>query len=148
MACIDSGDFCGPRRARLLWEAARGGAGVHPRRTRGRAVHAAVRRLAERRGPGSHPAAGRARQGGAGEPSSNRHAGLSQLIVPLDAPGVRVRPIRLLTGEEHFNEVLLDGVFVPDDMVLGEIGDGWRQVTAELAVERSGPERFLSTYPL
>lgn len=83
-----------------------------------------------------------------GEPSSNRHAGLSQLIVPLDTPGVRVRPIRLLTGEEHFNEVLLDGVFVPDDMVLGEIGDGWRQVTAELAVERSGPERFLSTYPL
>jgi acyl-CoA dehydrogenase len=81
-------------------------------------------------------------------PPTSRHAGLSQLIVPLDAPGVRIRPIRLLTGEEHFNEVLLDGVFVPDDMVLGEVGDGWRQVTAELAVERSGPERFLSTYPL
>lgn len=83
-----------------------------------------------------------------GGPSAERHAGLSQLIVPLDAPGLRVRPIRLLTGEEHFNEVLLDQVFVPDDMVLGEVGDGWRQVTAELAVERSGPERFLSTYPL
>jgi acyl-CoA dehydrogenase len=78
----------------------------------------------------------------------DRHGGLSQLIVPLDAPGVRVRPIRLLTGEEHFNEVVLDGVFVPDDMVLGEVGAGWHQVTSELAVERSGPERFLSTYPL
>jgi acyl-CoA dehydrogenase len=78
----------------------------------------------------------------------DRHGGLSQLIVPLDAPGVQVRPIRLLTGEEHFNEVVLDQVFVPDDMVLGEIGAGWHQVTSELAVERSGPERFMSTYPL
>jgi acyl-CoA dehydrogenase len=78
----------------------------------------------------------------------DRHAGLSQLIVPLDAPGVQVRPIRLLTGEEHFNEVVLDRVFVPDELVLGEIGAGWHQVTSELAVERSGPERFLSTYPL
>jgi alkylation response protein AidB-like acyl-CoA dehydrogenase len=44
--------------------------------------------------------------------------------------------------------VVLDDVFVPDAMVLGTIGDGWRQVTSELAFERSGPERFLSTYPL
>jgi alkylation response protein AidB-like acyl-CoA dehydrogenase len=79
---------------------------------------------------------------------SGRHAGLSQLIVPLDAPGVQVRPIRTLSGEDHFNEITFDDVFVPDDMVLGAIGDGWRQVTAELAIERSGPERFLSTYPL
>jgi alkylation response protein AidB-like acyl-CoA dehydrogenase len=83
-----------------------------------------------------------------GEAGADRHAGLSQLIVPLDAPGVEVRPIRLLTGEEHFNEVTLDHVFVPDDMVLGEVGAGWHQVTSELAVERSGPERFMSTYPL
>lgn len=82
------------------------------------------------------------------EVTGDRHAGLSQLIVPLGAAGVRVRPIHLLTGETHFNEVLLDGVFVPDDMVLGEVGDGWHQVTSELAIERSGPERFLSTYPL
>jgi alkylation response protein AidB-like acyl-CoA dehydrogenase len=78
----------------------------------------------------------------------NRHAGLSQFLVPLPDPAVRIRPIRLLSGEHHFNEVVLDGVFVPDDMVLGEPGEGWRQVTAELAFERSGPERFLSTFPL
>lgn len=78
----------------------------------------------------------------------NRRAGLSQFIVNLPDPAVRVRPIRLLSGEHHFNEVVLDGVFIPDDMVLGEPGEGWRQVTAELAFERSGPERFLSTFPL
>jgi alkylation response protein AidB-like acyl-CoA dehydrogenase len=82
------------------------------------------------------------------DPGGSRHEGLSQLIVPLDSPGVTIRPIELLTGEHHFNEVVLDGVHVPDDMVLGAIGDGWRQVTSELAYERSGPERFLSTYPL
>jgi alkylation response protein AidB-like acyl-CoA dehydrogenase len=59
-----------------------------------------------------------------------------------------VRPIRLLSGEHHFNEVHFDDVMVPDSMVLGTIGEGWRQVTGELAFERSGPERFLSTYPL
>jgi acyl-CoA dehydrogenase len=78
----------------------------------------------------------------------NRHAGLSQFIVELDSPGVQIRPIPLLTGAHHFNEVVFDNVFVPDDMVLGEIGAGWRQVTSELAFERSGPERFLSTFPL
>lgn len=82
------------------------------------------------------------------EPGGSRHAGLSQFLVPLDSAGVTIRPIALLTGEHHFNEVVLEGVFVPDDMVLGQIGDGWHQVTSELAFERSGPERFLSTYPL
>lgn len=78
----------------------------------------------------------------------NRRVGLSQFLVNLPDPAVRIRPIRLLSGEHHFNEVVLDGVFVPDDMVLGEPGEGWQQVTAELAFERSGPERFLSTFPL
>jgi alkylation response protein AidB-like acyl-CoA dehydrogenase len=78
----------------------------------------------------------------------DRHAGLSQFIVELDAPGVRIRPIPLLTGEHHFNEVVFDRVVVPDELVLGEIGQGWQQVTSELAFERSGPERFLSTFPL
>jgi alkylation response protein AidB-like acyl-CoA dehydrogenase len=78
----------------------------------------------------------------------DRHAGLSQFIVELDSPGVDIRPIRLLTGAHHFNEVVLDDVFVPDDMVFGEIGSGWHQVTSELGFERSGPERFLSTFPL
>jgi hypothetical protein len=78
----------------------------------------------------------------------DRHAGLSQFIVELDSPGVDIRPIRLLTGAHHFNEVVLDDVFVPDDMVFGEIGSGWHQMTSELGFERSGPERFLSTFPL
>lgn len=78
----------------------------------------------------------------------DRHAGLSQLIVSLSAPGVQISPMRLLTGEHVFNEVWLENVWVPDDMVLGNIGGGWEQVTSELAVERSGPERFLSTFPL
>jgi len=78
----------------------------------------------------------------------DRHAGLSQLIVDTDSVGVRINPIRLLTGEHHFNEVVLEKVFVPEAQVLGSPGDGWKQVTSELALERSGPERFLSTYPL
>lgn len=78
----------------------------------------------------------------------DRHQGLSQLIVDLHAPGVTVRPIRFMSGEHHFNEVFLDDVFVPDDMVLGEVGAGWRQVTNELALERSGPERYMTTFPL
>jgi alkylation response protein AidB-like acyl-CoA dehydrogenase len=78
----------------------------------------------------------------------HRHAGLSQLIVDLRGPGVTIKPIISMTGEHHFNEVLLDGAFVPDEMVVGTIGEGWRQVTAELSFERSGPERFLSTVPL
>lgn len=78
----------------------------------------------------------------------NRHAGLSQFIVDLRGPGVDIRPIVSMNGAHHFNEVILDDAFVPDTMVFGRIGDGWRQVTSELAFERSGPERFLSTFVL
>ena len=53
-----------------------------------------------------------------------------------------------MTGEHHFNEVVFDGVFVPDEQVVGTIGEGWAQVTSELAYERSGPERLLSTFVL
>jgi len=77
-----------------------------------------------------------------------RHAGFSQFLVPCDADGVRIEPIVLMTGEHHFNEVIFDDVFVPDTDVLGEVGNGWHQVTAELSFERSGPERMLSTVPL
>ncbi len=79
---------------------------------------------------------------------AHRHAGLSQFIVDLDSPGIEIRPIRLLTGQHHFSEVVLDKVFVPDELLLGRPGDGWVQVTSELAVERSGPERILSSLPL
>lgn len=79
---------------------------------------------------------------------AHRHEGLSQFIVDLHGPGVRVSPIISMNGAHHFNEVLLDQAFVPDAMVFGEIGQGWDQVTSELAFERSGPERFLSTFPV
>jgi alkylation response protein AidB-like acyl-CoA dehydrogenase len=79
---------------------------------------------------------------------ADRHAGMSQLLVDLSLPGITVNPIRILDGGHHFNEVVFDDVVVPGDMLLGEEGAGWHQVTAELAFERSGPERFLSTYPL
>jgi len=78
----------------------------------------------------------------------DRHQGLSQLIVDLAAPGLTVHPIRFLDGTHHFNEVVLEDVFVPDDMVLGEVGMGWQQVTSELSYERSGPDRFLSAWPV
>jgi alkylation response protein AidB-like acyl-CoA dehydrogenase len=75
----------------------------------------------------------------------HRHAGFSQFIVPTDAAGVTISPIILMDGEHHFNEVLFDDVVLSDADVLGQIGDGWHQVTAELGFERSGPERILST---
>jgi Acyl-CoA dehydrogenase, N-terminal domain/Acyl-CoA dehydrogenase, middle domain len=78
----------------------------------------------------------------------DRHAGLSQILVDLAAPGVTVRPIRDLAGNEHFCEVVLEDAFVPDDLLIGEEGNGWTQVMAELAFERSGPERYLSCHPL
>ena len=79
---------------------------------------------------------------------ADRHAGLTQFIVDLRAPGAEIRPILSMGGDHHFNEVHLDGVFVPDERVLGQVGEGWRQVTSELGFERSGPERFLSTFQL
>jgi alkylation response protein AidB-like acyl-CoA dehydrogenase len=80
--------------------------------------------------------------------TKHRHAGMSQLLVDLSLPGVTINPIRILDGGHHFNEVVFEDVVVPGDMLLGAEGAGWHQVTAELAFERSGPERFLSTYPL
>lgn len=76
----------------------------------------------------------------------NRHVGLSQLLIDLSLPGVTVKPIVDLSGDAHFNEVFFDNVIVPEDCLLGAEGGGWQQVTGELAMERSGPERFLSSY--
>lgn len=77
-----------------------------------------------------------------------RHAGLTQFIIDMAEPGVTVRPIFNLYGGHDFNEVVFSDYFVPDDMVVGEVGGGWKMVTGELAFERSGPDRFLSTYQL
>jgi alkylation response protein AidB-like acyl-CoA dehydrogenase len=78
----------------------------------------------------------------------DRHHGLSQLIVDLTSPGLTINPIPFLDGSHHFNEIVLDEVFVPDGMVLGDVGMGWQQVTSELSYERSGPDRFLSSWLL
>jgi alkylation response protein AidB-like acyl-CoA dehydrogenase len=79
---------------------------------------------------------------------TDRHAGLSQMIVDLRSPGVQIHPIRLLDGNPYFNEVAMTDVFVPDELVLGEVGSGWRQVTTELTYERAGPDRYLSSIGL
>jgi acyl-CoA dehydrogenase len=83
-----------------------------------------------------------------GPPGDDRHQGLSQLILDLKASGVAIRPIVNLAGEHDFNELVLDQVFVPAGRLVGQEGEGWRQVTSELAFERSGPERFLSAWQL
>lgn len=78
----------------------------------------------------------------------SRHAGLSQILIDLKTPGITIRPITDLAGNAHFNEVVMEDAFVPDDMLVGEENKGWSQAMAELAYERSGPERYLSCYPL
>lgn len=80
--------------------------------------------------------------------SEERHGGTSQLLVDLTTPGISIRPIYDMAGEHHFNEVIFDDVFLPETALIGKLGDGWRQVMAELAFERSGPDRFLSTFAL
>ncbi|HEY6868682.1 MAG TPA: acyl-CoA dehydrogenase family protein [Novosphingobium sp.] len=82
------------------------------------------------------------------EEGSERNAGLSQFIIPMDTPGVTVRPIIDLTGGHDFNEVFFDSVKLPANALLGVEGDGWKQATAELSLERSGPERYLSCLTL
>lgn len=79
---------------------------------------------------------------------ADRHRGLTEFIVEMGAPGVTVRPILDLQGEHHFNELLLEDVFVPESRVLGQVDNGWTQVTEQLSFERGGAERVLSTYPL
>jgi len=78
----------------------------------------------------------------------DRHKGMSQLIIPVPSPGLTIRPIINLAGEHDFNEVHLDDVFVPEANLLGDLDRGWWQASAELAYERSGPERWLSAFRL
>lgn len=77
-----------------------------------------------------------------------RHQGLSQVLIDLRASGITIRPIRDLVGEEGFNEITFDDVRLPEDALIGQEGAGWAQATSELAFERSGPDRILSSYPL
>lgn len=78
----------------------------------------------------------------------DRHKGTSQLFVDLSSPGISIRPIRDISGAAHFNEVAFEDVFVPAEALIGREGEGWKQVMSELAYERSGPERFLSSFAL
>jgi len=73
------------------------------------------------------------------DPEAERHRGLTYFLVPMDAPGVTVRPIAQLDGETGFAEVFFDGVEVPDEQVLGTVGQGW-----SVAMATAGSERGLS----
>jgi acyl-CoA dehydrogenase len=76
----------------------------------------------------------------------NRRHGLTQFVVDMKTPGITVNPIYQMTGRHDFNEVVFADAFVADANVLGEVDGAWKQATAELAYERSGPERFLETF--
>ncbi|XAS70118.1 acyl-CoA dehydrogenase family protein [Micrococcaceae bacterium Sec5.1] len=76
--------------------------------------------------------------------TQERHAGLSQFLVDMKTPGIVCKPIVNIAGVHDFNEVHLQNAFLPDEALIGVEGEGWKQVTSELAFERSGPERFLS----
>jgi alkylation response protein AidB-like acyl-CoA dehydrogenase len=71
------------------------------------------------------------------DPDVPKHAGITAFLMPLDSPGVEIRPIRQMSGAASFNEVFLSGVRIPDALRLGEPGDGWRIATATLGLERT-----------
>jgi acyl-CoA dehydrogenase len=73
---------------------------------------------------------------------------MSQFLVDMQTPGLTVRPIINQLGEHDFNEVTFDDVLVPHENLIGAEGEGWKQVSTELAFERSGPERYLSSTQL
>lgn len=81
-------------------------------------------------------------------PAEDRHGGTSQFLIDMSLPGITVRPVLDIAGEHHFNECSFDGVELPESALLGREGDGWAQVMSELSFERSGPERFLSSFAL
>lgn len=79
---------------------------------------------------------------------ADRGRGLTRFLVQPSDERITASPIKTIAGTKHFNEVVFDDAFVPDEMVIGEEGEGWGHVTAELALERSGPERYMSNFPL
>jgi acyl-CoA dehydrogenase len=82
------------------------------------------------------------------ERGENRHAGMSQFLIDMKTPGMTIRPIISQLGEHDFNEVTFDDVLVPHENLIGAEGGGWKQVVSELAFERAGPERYLSSTQL
>src|SRR5262245_29598065 len=71
------------------------------------------------------------------EPGAERHAGISYLLIPMETPGIRVRPLRTMTGHAEFNEVFFDSVRVPKANLVGKRGEGWRIANATLVHERN-----------
>ncbi|MGE0509833.1 MAG: acyl-CoA dehydrogenase family protein [Acidimicrobiia bacterium] len=71
------------------------------------------------------------------DPDVPKHAGLTMFLLDMDLPGITVRPLRQMTGEEHFNEVFFDEVRIPDANRIGELGTGWKAVIATLMAERA-----------
>ncbi len=70
------------------------------------------------------------------DPAAPKHDGITYFLVDMASPGITVRPLREMTGDAVFNEVFLDDVFVPDDLVVGEVNNGWRVARTTLANER------------
>ena len=70
------------------------------------------------------------------DPNVAKHEGITYFLVDMASPGITIRPLREITGDDLFNEVFFDDVFVPDDMVVGEVNDGWRLARTTLANER------------
>jgi 3-oxochol-4-en-24-oyl-CoA dehydrogenase len=71
------------------------------------------------------------------DPEASKHRGIGYFILDMRSPGVEVQPIKTATGQSHFNEVFLNDVFIPDDMLLGGPTDGWSLAIATMAEERS-----------
>jgi alkylation response protein AidB-like acyl-CoA dehydrogenase len=80
--------------------------------------------------------------------SEHKHEGLTQFIVDCRTPGLTISPIPFIDGSRHFCEVAFEDVFVPDGQRLGGVGDGWKQNTAELVLERGGVDRWMSFLPV
>ena len=78
----------------------------------------------------------------------DRHSGLSQILINLSLPGITISPIVDISGDKHFCEINFDNVELASDTLIGNEGDGWKQVMAELVLERSGPERIYSSLVL